>query len=333
MTREQAGLMRAALYRSPGPAGEVLQIADLERPDPGPGQVRVRMVTSGINPTDWRTRAGLTNRFPDEFQVPHQDGAGTVDALGAGVTGLAVGQRVWLHLAAFGNRYGTAAEFTVVPAERVAPLPDDASFELGASLGVPALTAAHCLGGRPDAVRGKTVLVAGGAGAVGHYAIELAKHAGARVVATVSSNEKRALAQAAGADLVVRYTDNDAAQRILDDVGPVDRIVEVALATNLELDLAVLGAPGTIAVYAALGELPLPIGEFMKANTTLQFVLLYGLTGEQLGDAVGWTCDALAAGALTALPTVAYPLEQVADAQIRVEQGITGKVLLRLAAG
>lgn len=330
MTREQAGLMRAALYRSLGPAEDVLEIADLERPDPGPGQVRVRIATSGVNPTDWRTRAGHTNRFPDVFQVPHQDGAGTVDAVGAGVTGLVAGQRVWLHLAAFGNRYGTAAEFTVVPAERVAALPANASFDLGASLGVPALTAAHCLGGRPEAVRGKTVLVAGGAGAVGHFAIELAKHAGARVVATVSSDEKRALAEAAGADLVVRYTDSDAARRILDGVGPVDRIVEVALATNLELDLAVLGAPGTIAVYAALGELPLPIGEFMKANTTLQFVLLYGLTSGQLGDAVGWTSDALAAGALTELPTVTYPLEQVAVAQNRVEQGITGKVLLRL---
>src|SRR5207245_1588929 len=144
-----------------------------------------------------------------------------------GVVGLAVGQRVWLHLAAFGNRFGTAAEFAVVPAERVAPLPESASFDLGACLGVPALTAAHCLGGRPEVVRGKTVLVAGGAGAVGHYAIELAKHAGARVVATVSSEHKRALAEAAGADLVLYYTDDDAADRILEHAGPVDRIVEV----------------------------------------------------------------------------------------------------------
>ena len=323
--------MRAALYRRNGPSAEVLEVDDLERPDPGPGQVRVRIVTSGINPTDWKTRAGFTNRVPDGFQIPHQDGAATVDALGPGVAGLAVGQRVWLHLAAFGNRYGTAAEYAVVPAERVAPLPDGASSDLGACLGVPALTAAHCLGGRPEVVTGKTVLVAGGAGAVGHYAIELAKHAGARVVTTVSSAEKRALAEAAGADLVVRYTDDDAAQRILDFAGPVDRIVEVALAANLALDVAVLGAPGTIACYAAAGELTLPIGEFMRANTTLQFVLLYALTREQLADAVGWTSQALGAGALTELPIIPFPLERVADAHDCVEQGVVGKVVLRVA--
>jgi NADPH2:quinone reductase len=325
--------MRAALYRRPGPAAEVFEVVDLEVPEPGPDEVRVRMVTSGINPTDWKTRAGLNRRLPDGFQVPHHDGAGVVDAVGSAVLGLAVGQRVWTYLAAYRNRYGTAAEYAVLPAVQAVPLPDAASDDLGACLGVPALTAAHCLGGAAEAVTGRTVLVAGGAGAVGHYAIELAKHAGAQVVATVSSDAKRALAQQAGADHVVRYTDRDAARRILDLAGPVDRIVEVAPAANLELDLAVLAPRGTIATYAAEETLTLPGGPLMVANATLAFVLLYGLSAAQLADAVGWTADALAVGALTALPVAAYPLAEIADAQDRVEQGFVGKVVLRMEQG
>ncbi|WP_021591384.1 NADPH:quinone reductase [Actinomadura welshii] len=324
--------MKAALYRRPGPAAEVLEVVDLDLPKPGPDEVRVRITTSGINPTDWKTRAGLTDRLPDGFQVPHHDGAGVVDAVGDGVAGLAVGQRVWLYLAAFGNRYGTAAEYAVVPAGRAVPLPDDACDDLGACLGVPALTAAHCLGGEPAELKGRTVLVAGGAGAVGHYAIELAKHAGARVVATVSSDEKRALAEAAGADLVVRYTDDDVVKRVRDFAGHVDRVVEVAFAANLELNLAVLGTGGTIATYAAAGELTLPVGWLMQANITLDFVLLYGLSPEQLGGAVRWTSEALASGALSALPVIPYPLRQVADAQDRAAEGPVGKVVLRIAA-
>ncbi|MBK1787928.1 NADPH:quinone reductase [Prauserella cavernicola] len=324
--------MRAAVYRSTGPAAEVLEVVELELPEPGPGEVRVRIVTSGINPTDWKRRAGLTGRTPDGFQVPHHDGAGVVDAVGSGVDGLVVGQRVWLYLAAFGNRYGTAAEYAVVPAVRAVPLPDGASDELGACLGVPALTAAHCLGGNPGALQGRTVLVAGGAGAVGHYAIELAKHAGATVVATVSSDEKRALAEDAGADLVVRYPDQDVSRQIRDVVQHVDRIVEVAPATNLELDLAVLRDGGTIATYAAEGDLVLPSGKLMTANVTLAFVLLYGVSSDQLADAVRWTSDALAVGALSALPVIPYALERVADAQDRVEQAAVGKVVLSVAA-
>src|SRR6188472_2969014 len=141
--------MKAAVYRRTGPSAEVLTIEDLETPEPGPGQVRVRITRSAINPTDWKTRAGLTGGDPDDFQVPHQDGAGVVDAVGEGVTDLQVGQRVWLHLAAYKNRFGTAAEYSVVPAERAVPLPDDASDDLAACLGVPAVTAAHCLGGDP----------------------------------------------------------------------------------------------------------------------------------------------------------------------------------------
>jgi NADPH2:quinone reductase len=323
-------MMRAALYRRPGPAADVFEIVELDVPEPGPDEVRVRIATSGINPTDWKSRAGLNRRRPDGFQVPHHDGAGVVDAVGSAVVGLAVGQRVWTYLAAYRNRYGTAAEYAVLAAVQAVPLPDTAADDLGACLGVPALTAAHCLGGDPGAMKDRTVLVAGGAGAVGHYAIELAKHAGAQVVATVSSDAKHAMAQQAGADHVVRYTDADAARRILDRAGPVDRIVEVAPAANLELDLAVLAPRGTISTYAAEETLTLPGGPLMVANATLAFVLLYGLSAAQLADAVGWTSDALAVGALTALPVAAYPLAEIAAAQDRVEQGFVGKVVLRM---
>ncbi|WP_433506339.1 NADPH:quinone reductase [Pseudonocardia halophobica] len=319
--------MRAAIYRRPGPAAEVLEVVDLDVPEPGPGQVRVRIATSGINPTDWKGRAGLTARRPDGFQVPHHDGAGVVDAVGEGVVGLAVGQRVWLYLAAYRNRFGTAAEYAVVPAERAVPLPDSASDDLGACLGVPALTAAHCLGGTPEGLKDRTVLVAGGAGAVGHYAIELARHAGARVVATVSSPEKQSLAEAAGAEHVVLYTDEDPAAQILAAVGRVDRIVEVAPMANLDLDLRVLARGGTIATYAADETLTLPGGPLMSANAVLMFALLYTVPAEQLAAAVRWTSEVL--DSLSALPITEFPLDRVAEAHDAVEQGAVGKVVVR----
>ncbi len=181
--------MRAAVYDRLGQAGEVLRIEEVERPDPGPGEVRVRMQVSGVNPTDWKSRSGATSRAIEGYQIPNQDGAGVIDAVGDGVDEDRLGERVWMWLAAAGRRWGTAAQWSVVPSERAVHLPDGVSMDLGASLGVPALTAHRCLFA-DGPIDGATVLVAGGAGAVGHFAIELAKWAGARVVATVSSPEK-----------------------------------------------------------------------------------------------------------------------------------------------
>ena len=321
--------MKAALYRRTGPAADVLVVEDLDTPEPGPGEVRIRVTRSAINPTDWKTRAGLTGGEPDGFQVPHQDGAGVVDAVGDGVSGVTPGQRVWLLLAAFGNRHGTAAEYSVLPAERVVPLPDNASDDLGACLGVPAVTAAHCLGGDPAALRGRTVLVAGGAGAVGHFAIELAKHAGARVVTTVSSEEKAELARAAGADLVVNYRADGAIEEIRGFAERIDRIVEVALGANMEIDLAVAGAGTVISVYANEPDDPvIPTRRFMMANTAITYVLLYGVPADQLAAAVAWTRDTVGAGALTALTVTRYDLADVVAAQQAVESNAVGKVVL-----
>lgn len=320
--------MRAATYTETGDAS-VLSVQEIETPQPRPGEVRVKIACSGVNPTDWKTRSGLTGGAPTNFQVPHQDGAGTIDAIGEGVGNHAVGQRVWLYYASFENQYGTAAEYAVLPAKRTVPLPDDASFELGACLGVPALTAAHCLGGDPNALSGASVLVAGGAGAVGHYAIELARHAGARVATTVSSPEKAKLAQDAGADLVVNYREPDAIERIRTFAPQVDRIVELALGANLELDLAVSGPHTTISIYASEPSDPtLPTRRLMTANVTLHYVLLYRVPSAQIDAAVAWTSDALAAGALSALPLHRFPLEEVAAAQDAVQGGAVGKVLV-----
>src|SRR6516165_9333754 len=164
--------VRAASYDRYGPAAEVLVVRDVERPVPGPGEVLVKVALSGVNPTDGKSRSGATPRPIDGFQIPHHDGAGVIEAVGDGVDPARTGQRVWLWLAAAGRRWGTAAEWTVVPQDQAVPLPDAASLELGASLGVPAMTAHWCLFA-DGPVSGKTVLVAGGAGAVGHYAIEL----------------------------------------------------------------------------------------------------------------------------------------------------------------
>jgi NADPH2:quinone reductase len=320
--------MRAALYDRTGPASEVLWVEDIERPEPGPGEVRVKIEASGVNPTDWKARGGLTPRPIEGFQIPHHDGAGVIDAVGDGVAPGRVGQRVWLWMAAAGRPWGTAAEWSVVPERLAVPLPDGVGAEVGASLGVPALTAHRCLFA-DGPVNGKTVLVAGGAGAVGHFAIELAKWAGARVVTTVSGPRKAELAAKAGADMVVNYRDADAADQIRSFAGPVDRVVEVALGANLRLDLAVTAPLAQVVTYAAEPADPtLPVRACMTANVLLRFVLLYGVPAAALEEAVWDVSAALAAGALTELPVTRFDLEDVAAAHDAVEAGVVGKVLI-----
>jgi NADPH:quinone reductase len=320
--------MIAALYRQTGPAAEVLQVEEVERPQPAPGEVLVRVRASGINPTDWKARAGMTPRPIDGFQVPHMDGAGIIEGVGPGVDPGRVGERVWLFFASAGRRWGTAAEWTVVPARQAVPLPDGASFDLGASLGVPAVTAHYCLFS-DGPVTGQTVLVAGGAGAVGHFAIELAKRAGARVITTVSSAEKAALAEKAGADLVVNYRTADAAEKIRAFAPSVDRVIEVALGANLALDLAVARAGTIVVTYAAEATNPeLPVRACMSANVVLRFVLLYGVPMAALDRAAADITAALAAGDLTGLPVHKFTLANVAAAQDAVEAGAMGKVIV-----
>src|SRR5437763_9055333 len=318
--------MRAALYRDMGEAAEVFGVEEVDRPEPGPGEVLVRVHASGINPTDYKARSGAVPRPIDDYQIPHQDGAGVIEAVGAGVDSGRVGERVWLWLAAAGSRCGTAAEWTTVPARQAVTLPDGASFELGASLGVPAMTAHYCLLA-DGPIAGQTVLVAGGAGAVGHFAIELAKRAVARVVTTGSRLAKAALAEKAGSDLVVNYRPTDAVDQ-LRTLGPVDRVIEVALGANLQLDLAVVRPHGVIVTYAAEPVDPgLPVRACMTANLTLKFVLLYGVDMAALDQAAADITAALAAGELSELPVHTYPLADIAAAHQAAESGAVGKVI------
>lgn len=320
--------MKAAVYRTAGPARDVLAVEDVDRPSPGPGEVLVRVHASGVNPTDFKTRSGATARPIDQFQIPNQDGSGVIEAVGPGVDPARAGERVWVWFAANGRRWGTAAEWTAVPSRQAVPLPDGASFQLGASLGVPAMTAHRCLFA-DGPVEGKTVLVAGGAGAVGHYAIELAKRAGARVVTTVSTAEKASLAAKAGADLVVNYRDRDAIEQVRAFAPVVDRVVEVALGANLELDLAVSGPSTVVACYAADGPDPvLPVRACMTANVTLRFILLYGVPDAALDAAASDIAAAAAAGALSELPVHRFPLREIAAAHEAVEGGTVGKVIV-----
>ncbi|QUW19096.1 NADPH:quinone reductase [Agrococcus sp. Marseille-Q4369] len=334
--------MRAIVYSQPG-SSSVLELTDREPGVPGPDEVRVRVAVSGVNPTDWKARAGSR---PLEFAevVPNQDGAGVVDAVGSDVEDLQVGDRVWIHLAAHQRPTGTAQELTVVPADCVVRLPDGIGFDVAASLGVPAMTAhraltVHELGPArlaPGALDGRVVLVQGGAGAVGHAAIQLAAWAGATVIATVSSDEKAALARAAGALLVLQYPDDELAAKVR-AVAPdgVDHIVEVAPAQNAALDVEVLANHGSIAYYANNNgdEFTAPIAASFAKNARWQGLLLYTVGREALAAAAEDITAALEAGALpvgeaAGLPLTWFRLEQTAAAHDAVEGGVTGKVLI-----
>ncbi len=335
------GCMRAIVYAEGGGA-EVLRLVERDQPEPGPGEVLVRVEVSGVNPTDWKTRSGVTPSAQPGDKVPHHDGAGDVVAVGDRVPEERVGERVWTWEAASG-RDGTAQEYVALPSHLAAPL-GDADYDLGASLGVPALTAHRALtvaeGGptrlAPGALSGRTILVAGGAGAVGHFAIELARWAGATVITTVSSPEKAALARAAGAQHVVDYRAENAEAAIRDLApGGVDQVVEVSPAVNAALDVAVTANGATIAYYATNGgeEFTLPVRGSMSKNLRWQGLLLYTVPETAKSAAVEDVTAAVRTGALhvgeaAGLPLHRYPLEQTADAQRAVEEGAVGKVLV-----
>jgi NADPH2:quinone reductase len=319
-------------------------------PEPGEGEVRIRVLVSGVNPTDWKSRSGTTGGAPAEPTVPNHDGAGFVDKLGSGVVGFSAGDRVWVTLAGDGRpASGTAQEYTVVPAGRVFALADGADFELGASVGIPGVTAHRALTVaedgparlHPNALSGRVVLVAGGAGAVGNAAIQLARWAGATVVATVSGGTKQKLAAGAGAHHVVNYKESDTAARIRDVASDgVDVIVEVAAGANAELDQAVLRPRGTISIYANDGGAPfnLDVRRNMGLNSRYQFVLLYTVGWHRITAAAADINHAIEDGAFrvgeeAGLPLHRFNLEDAPAAHAAVESGAVGKVLITVASG
>lgn len=334
--------MKSISYTRTG-ASSVLKLEDVRPGEPGPEEVRVRIVVSGVNPTDWKARASASSSS-SERRVPNQDGAGVVDAIGSGVTGLALGDRVWVWDAAYERTEGTAQELTVLPASQVVPLASGASFDVGASLGIPALTAHRTLTANehgpvrlaPGTLDGQMVLVTGGAGAVGHAAIQLARWAGATVITTVSGSEKAELARAAGAHHVINYRDQDVVAAVLAIAEDgVDTIVDVSVQANGTTDLAVLKFGGTIAIYASDSSAPLtvPIGSAMRRNARYQFVLTYTVTDDQKANAVAAVSAAAADGALPVgaehgLPLTRFALADTAAAHDAVEAGTVGKVLI-----
>jgi NADPH2:quinone reductase len=337
--------VRAISYsRSGGP--DVLELTDRPIPEPGPAEVRVRVAFSGVNPTDWKSR---TNAQPGpDGQIPNQDGSGTVDAVGQGVDPVLIGERVWIWEAAYQRPWGTAAEYTVVPARHTVLLGAQPSFELGAALGIPFLTAHRCLTvaeSLPDrmgagSLDGHTVLVQGGAGAVGNAAIQLARWAEATVIATVSSPEKAQLAAAAGADHVINYRQEDVVTEVR-KISPkgVDAIVEVNPAVNAAIDAQVLGRHGAVAMYAddAGAEVTVPVRSQMQLNGRWQFVLVYTepTRAKEFGveDVNAAVLDgAVRVGREAGLPLHVFPLEQAAEAHRAVQDGVVGKVLIDVTA-
>nr|WP_208383999.1 NADPH:quinone reductase [Modestobacter marinus] len=319
-----------------------MQLVDRPTPDPGPGEVRVRLAFSGVNPTDWKTRS--TAEPGPGGQVPNQDGAGTIDAVGEGVAPVLVGERVWVWEAAWQRPHGTAAEYTVVPARQTVLLGADPSFELGAALGIPFLTAHRCLTVAeslpdrlaPGSLNGRTVLVQGGAGAVGNAAIQLARWAEATVIATVSSPAKAQLAAKAGADHVVDYTQQDVVAEVR-KIAPkgVDSIVEVSAAQNAATDAQVIAMHGAVAMYADDGgaEVTIPVRAQMVPNARWQFVLVYteparakDIAVEDVNAAV--LDGAVRVGADAGLPLHVHPLAETAAAHQAVQDGAVGKVLI-----
>lgn len=338
--------MKSIVYSSHGDSS-VLSLVDRELPEPGPGEVRVRIAVSGVNPTDWKSRAATARLDLFAEIVPNQDGAGVVDAVGSDVTDLAAGDRVWLYLSQHERPGGTAQEFTVVPASRAVKLPDDVDLVTGATLGVPAMTAHRALTVHehgparlaPGTLAGRTVLVAGGAGAVGRAAIQLARWAGATVLTTVSSSEKAALAQAAGAHTVINYRTEDVAARVREVAADgVDHVVEVSIAANAGLDAEVAANAASIAYYADDGgtSFTMPTRPSFAKNLRIQGVLLYTVARDAWAAAAEDVTAALNSGILrtgedVGLPLTWFALDQTAAAHDAVEAGTIGKVLIRVA--
>ena len=321
--------MRAAVYDRRGDA-DVLRVEEVPTPGPGVGEVRVRLHVAAVNPTDWKARRS-GGEFEFAFQVPGQDGAGVIEAVGPGVDLERIGERVWVYHAAFQRQYGTAAQFTVVPARQAVRIPDGIDFDQAAALGIPYITAHGCLFA-DGPIDGQTILVHGGAGAVGHAAIQLARRAGAHVITTVSSRAKADLAAQAGAHVIVDYTKADAVERVASAArAGVDRVIEVNLTHSLELDLAVLVQHGVIVTYAADAADPtIPVRRLMSGNVDLRFVMVYTFTPAMISAAIDDITAALEAGEFTPLPAIRFPLDDTAAAHDAVEHRAVGKVLIDL---
>ena len=325
--------MRAAYYEENGPARIVLKIGERPIPEPGPGEVRVQVKVSGVNPSDVKTRRGSGRAPGFPLTIPHSDGAGIIDAVGTGVDGARIGERVWLWNGQWRRPFGTAAEYVSLPAAQAVPLPAAVPFEVGACLGIPLLTAWRAVHWRP-ARPGETMLVAGGAGSVGHYAVQLAKRAGYRVIASVSSAEKAVIARAAGAEAAVDYRTQDlaeAVQRFAAGAG-IDRVIEVNLSANAGRYAEYLGHEGLVVVYGSDSWVTeLPLGAWLVHGIELALFIVYELPPSIRAAAIEASRKLLADPSFEHRIAARFPLDRTAEAHEAVESGkLIGNVVVTL---
>jgi NADPH:quinone reductase len=318
--------MRAVFYEANGPARDVLRVEDVETPNPGPGEVRVRLRTSGVNPSDVKSRGLRKLAFPRV--IPHSDGAGEIEAVGDGVPKSRIGERVWVWNGQWQRPYGTAAEFIVLPAGHAAHLPDNVSFEEGACLGIPAMTAFHAI----ELAGTETLLVSGGAGSVSQYAIQFAKERGATVITTISSPDKAAAAREAGADHCIDYKREDVGERVAEITGKrgVDTIIEMDLSANAKLIPAVLRPKGSVIVYGTGAEATIPSFFCLQNSVLLQYFLVYQLDARQRDRAVAGIERALEQGKLKNRIGPTFSLAETAAAHEAVERGTIGNVIVKI---
>lgn len=325
--------MRAATYAKKGPAAEVLRVEDVPTPTPGPGEVRVKLALSGVNPSDVKSRAGTASRaFGYDRVIPHSDGAGIIDAVGAGVPASRAGTRVWVFNAQWERPFGTAAEYVALPADQAVVLPEEASFEIGASIGIPLMTAYHAIDACGSLI-GRTVAVFGAAGAVGYYVTQLAALAGARVIAVVSDDAKAALSLGAGASEAVLYRSENVAERIRELTAGrgVDAAIEVDAATNAPLYGEILAHGGKVVVYgSSKPPIGLTFGPLILNFVSFYFFIVYKLDAQQRAATLRGIGDLLRRRVLKHPPTAIYPLADIVAAHERVERGANAKVLVSL---
>lgn len=325
--------MRAAFYEQNGLARDVLKVGVVDTPRPGPGEVRVKLAVSGVNPSDVKARLGSTRKIAYPRVIPHSDGAGIIDMVGDGVPSSRLGERVWLWNAQWGRPFGTCAEYISLAAEQAVPLPAKTSFEVGACLGIPAMTAYHAVA-VAGAAPGKTLLVAGGAGAVGHYAVQFAKAAGANVITTISSPEKAAAARAAGADHTLDYKREPVGERVMTLTAKkgVDAVIELDVAANARLIPQILRPQGEVVVYGTgAAEAAMPLMFLLRNAITLKFIYVYELTAAERLAAIAAIQNALENGRLLTTIGKTFPLAEIVAAHEAVESGkVLGNVVVTI---
>jgi NADPH:quinone reductase len=323
--------MRAAWYEKNGAARDVLVVAEADTPRPGPGEVRVKLRTSGVNPSDVKAREGRTRKLAYPRVIPHSDGAGDIDMVGDGVPASRNGERVWVWNGQWKRPFGTAADHIVLPSALASPLPAGVSYEAGACLGIPAMTACHAVA-VSGAGKGSNVLITGGAGGVGHYAIQFAKARGATVLTTVSSEAKAALARQAGADHTIDYKRENVGERVMALTGNtgVDAVIEMDLAANAKLYPGWLSPRGHVVVYGTgSAEAAIPAQPLLVNAVKIEFIFVYELTAAERETAVTTINRMLQSGTLINNVALTLPLSDIVAAHEAVESGkIMGNVVV-----